>query len=247
MSREYGQLRHDIWSDDDWRSLTVPAQHLYMLLLSDPKLSYCGVTGWHPGKISQRSGENAGRDTLVAGAELSNRRFVVIDEETEEVLVRSYLKHDPVMKNPRLAVTMTKDYAVVGSKKIRAAIVFELTRLKSAEPDWPCWENPHVKTVLRQTAVSAFDMDPDLPMGAGQYLGVGYPSSYPSSYPSDYPNGYPNDQPSGTGKPLGAVTPGPTTATATGTSTGTRSNDLAAAEEASSAQGAGLRAVRYAS
>ncbi len=43
MAKEYGQLRHDIWSDDDWLNLTVPAQHLYMTLLADPTLNYCGV------------------------------------------------------------------------------------------------------------------------------------------------------------------------------------------------------------
>lgn len=239
MSREYGQIRHDMWSDDDWRSLTVPAQHLYMLLLSDPKLSYCGVTAWHPGKIAQRSGENAGRDTLIAGAELANNYFVVIDEETEEVLVRSYLRHDPLMKNPRLAVTMTKDYASVGSKKLRAAIVHELSRLKRENPDWSCWENVHVKTVLRQTAVSAREMSTDLPMGAAQYLGVGLPT--------DYPPGYPSGLPSGTGNGEGAIYPGPTTATATGTGTGTRSKDLAAVRDASSPQTPALRAVGYAS
>lgn len=239
MAREYGQIRHDIWSDDDWRSLTVPAQHLYMLLLSDPKLSYCGVTAWHPGKIAQRSGENAGRDTLIAGAELSNQYFVVIDEETEEVLVRSYLRHDPLMKNPRLAVTMTKDYATVGSKKLRAAIVHELARLKRENSDWGCWENPHVKTVLRQTAVSARDMDTDLPMGAAQYLGVGLPNDYPPRYPSGLP--------SGTGKAEEAVYPGPTTATATATGTATRSNDLAAPRDLSSPQRATVRAFRAAS
>lgn len=176
MPREYGQLRHDIWNDDEWRSLTVPAQWLYMLLISDPKLNYCGVTGWHAGKIAQRAGENAGKDVLLAAAELSDRFFIVIDEETEEVLVRSYLKHDPLLKNPRLAVTMTKDFASVASKKIRAAIVYELGRIKKNDPDMPAWDNPQVKTVLRQNAVSAREMTTDLPMASAIYLGVGLPS-----------------------------------------------------------------------
>ncbi|HEU5223461.1 MAG TPA: hypothetical protein VFU07_07245 [Candidatus Lumbricidophila sp.] len=176
MPKEYGQLRHDIWSDDDWLNLTVPAQHLYMTLLSDPTLNYCGVADWRIGKLAQRAAENRVVDTFLAAGELSHAHFLVIDEETEEVLIRSYLRHDPLLKNPRLAVTMSKEYGVIGSRKIRAALVYELGRLKRENPDWLAWEKPSVKTVLRQNAVSAKDMDTDLPAGAAMYLPNGLPS-----------------------------------------------------------------------
>ena len=177
MPKEYGQLRHDIWSDDEWLDLTVPAQHLYMTLLSDPTLNYCGVADWRIGKMAQRAAENGPRDTLLAAAELSDAHFIVIDEMTEEVMIRSYLKHDPILKNPRLAVTMSKEYGVIGSRKLRAALVFELQKLKKANPDWPAWEKPTVLTILRQNAISAKTMETDLPVAASMYL--------PSPYPSD--------------------------------------------------------------
>lgn len=180
MAKEYGQLRHDIWSDDDWLNLTVPAQHLYMTLLSDPTLNYCGVADWRPGKLAQRAAENRAADTILAAAELSYAYFVVIDEETEEVLIRSYLRHDPILKNPRLAVTMAKEYGVIGSRKIRAALVHELSRLRRENPDWPAWEKPQVKTVLKQNAVSAREMESDLPMAVATYFPSGLPSALPS-------------------------------------------------------------------
>lgn len=180
MARDYAQVRHDMWSDDKWRRLTVPAQHLYMLLLSDPRLSYAGVTHWHPGKIAQRAWECTGKDILIAAAELADAFFIVIDEDSEEVMVRSYLRHDPLMRNPRLAVTMSKDFGVVGSNKIRAAIVWELQRLKRSEPDLPAWEKPQVKTVLKQNAVNPREMVTDLPVGAATYLGVGLGAQLPT-------------------------------------------------------------------
>lgn len=176
MAKEYGQLRHDIWSDDDWLNLTVPAQHLYMTLLSDPTLNYCGVADWRPGKLAQRAAENRVSDTVLAAAELSFAFFIVIDEETEEVLIRSYLRHDPILKNPRLAVTMSKEYGVIGSRKIRAALVFELQRLKKENAEWAAWEKPTVKTILRQNSVSAKEMETDLPMALATYLPNGLPS-----------------------------------------------------------------------
>ena len=71
MPRDYAQIRQDMWSDDRWRGLTPAAQWLYMLLLSDPRLTYAGVTEWHPGRIAQRANECTGRDVLIAAAELA--------------------------------------------------------------------------------------------------------------------------------------------------------------------------------
>jgi hypothetical protein len=208
MPREYGQIRHDIWSDDQWRSLTVPAQHLYMVLVSDPKLTYCGVTGWHAGKLAQRSAENTGKDVFLAAAELSQEFFIVIDEETEEVFIRSYLRHESIVSNPRLAVTMAKDFGTIASNKIRAAVVHELNRLRKENPDWSGWEKPQVKTVLKQASVNPREMATDLPMAALSYLGSGLPS--------------------GMGKGQVEVYPTPITRTSTRTVTGTSSKEDAA-------------------
>lgn len=209
MAREYGQLRHDIWNDDDWLDLTVPAQHLYMTLLSDPTLTYCGVTDWRPGKVAQRAAENSPADTTIAAQELSYAYFLVVDEDSEEVLIRSYLRHDPILKNPRLAVTMTKDYGAIGSRKIRAAIVHELQRLKKDNPDWAAWEKPQVKTILRQNAVNPKEMVTDLTQGAATYL----PSLLGSGLPSE------------TGKADLAFTHALQQERATGTTTGTSSKE----------------------
>jgi len=221
MPRDYAQIRQDMWSDDRWRGLTPMAQWLYMLLLSDPRLTYAGVTDWHPGKLSQRAKECTGRDVLIAAAELSDDHFIVIDEETEEVMIRSYLKHDPLMRNPRLAVTMAKDFGAVASNKIRAAIVWELQRLKKAEPDLPAWEKPQVKTVLRQNAVNPREMVTDLPIGAATYFGVGLPDRLGVGLGVE----------SGEGR--GTVYQPPTTATATATTTATSSDEDAAAARSS--------------
>ena len=184
MAREFGQLRHDIWNDDDWRARTIPAQWLYMTLISDPKLNYCGVAPWHPGRLAQRAGEASGRTVVLAALELVEHLFLVIDEDTEEVLIRSYLKHDPILKNPRLAVTMAKDFATLGSSKIRAVIVHELTRLKKQNPDWVAWEKDQVRTVLRQNSAPAKDLVLDLPDGVARYFPPGLPTDLPSGFES---------------------------------------------------------------
>lgn len=170
MPRNYGQLHHVLWNDADFRSLTVPAQHLYMLLISDPRLNYCGVTSWHAGRIAARSAENGARDTFLAASELCEKRFLVIDESTEEVLLRSFVRRDEFMKNPRLAVSMTKDFGTVASNMIRAVIVDELKRLKRESPELGAWEKPQVASLLRQPSVSARDVESDLSASASVYF-----------------------------------------------------------------------------
>lgn len=200
---EFAQIRHDMWLDDEWRALTPAAQHLYLLVLSDPQLSYAGVTAFKPAAMANRAAEWSVMALMGSAIELSYAFFLVFDQDTEEVLVRSYLRHDSLMKNPRLAVSMAKAFGTIGSNKIRAAIVHELIRLKKEQPDLGAWDKPQVKTVLRQTAFSAKDLPVDLDMPLGMDLPVAF------------------------AKAEGSVYQPPTTATATTTTTPTPSKEVA--------------------
>lgn len=162
MAREFAKIVNSIWIDDDWRALTVPAQHLYLVLLTDPKLSYAGVTDWQPKRITQKAAQWSQFEFYKAAAELSEAYFVVVDEDTEEVLVRSFLKNDEIMKHPKLSVSMAKAYADIASNKVRQALVHELQALASRYPDWVGWTKPQVKEVLRQRATDPKEMRTDL-------------------------------------------------------------------------------------
>src|SRR5699024_11656371 len=74
-----------------------------------------------------------------AAAELSASGYIVIDDETEEVLVRSFIRHDGLIKTPNIAAAMVKDYAATASPNLQAFIVWELQRLKNDEPDMRGW------------------------------------------------------------------------------------------------------------
>jgi hypothetical protein len=161
MPRERGTI---IWSDADFRALTAPAQWLYFVLVTHPKLSYCGVVEWFPGRLKENANEETVQSIMLAAGELSYNFFAVFDQSTDEVLVRSYLRHDGILKQPRLAVSAAKAYGGVASNKIRAVIVHELTRLRKETPDLGAWEQPSMKTVLRQPSESVRDVDVELDM-----------------------------------------------------------------------------------
>lgn len=162
MARERATINIDIWSDDDFRNLTAPAQSLYFKLTSHPKLDYCGCVEFHPGRLAAMSREATVGDIMVAAQELSDAFFIVVDQTTDEALVRSFLRHDGLMRQPRLAVSAAKAFGSIASNKIRAVVVHELLRLKKSEPDLPAWEKPQVMTILKQNAVPVRETKTDL-------------------------------------------------------------------------------------
>lgn len=162
MARERATINVDIWSDDDFRNLTAPAQSLYFKLTSHPKLDYCGCVEFHPGRLAAMSRETTVGDIMIAAQELSDAFFIVVDQTTDEALVRSFLRHDGLMKQPKLAVSAAKAFGSIASNKVRAVVVSELQRFKKENPDLAAWTHPQVMTVLKQNAVPVRETKTDL-------------------------------------------------------------------------------------
>ena len=198
MAREHANIRIDMWGDADWRSLSRDAQWLYELLLTHPDTNRAGVCDWRPGRLAQMASGTTRADVKRAAAELQARFFIVIDEETEEVLVRSYVKYDGVLKQPNLSVTMAKDWSGVGSTRLRAVVAFEVQRLRLTRPEWPVWGNEKLQTLL---STPGLDVKAD-----------------PSVDPTSHPSVDPSIDPSVGGQAHPSVR-GHATSTATSTST----------------------------
>lgn len=161
MARDRASIRLDMWADQDWRDCPQGAQHLYMLLLSHPALSYAGVADWKPGRIAAMT-EGMTAELVVQNARILRAgHFILTDDESEEVLIRSFIKHDGLMKQPKLTVSMTNAYAAVASRQIREVIAFEVQKLQKAEPDLNAWSVKQVETLLKAKGSDIRD----LPLG----------------------------------------------------------------------------------
>ena len=193
--RNYAQLNIAIWNDDDFRALTPQAQHLYFLLLSHPTLSYCGVGDWRPSRIARMATGWEAADVERAGAELIDRLFIVVDEETEEFLVRTFVKNDPLMRQRNLGVSMARAFSLVASDGIRGVIVGELTRLAQAHPELKGLDSDEVRQVLVKPSI-----DPSV-------YPCGNPWVDPSVDPSIDPYVDPSIDPSVRGQPNPSVDP----------------------------------------
>lgn len=149
MARDRANIMTGIWGDSDWRKLTVGAQHLYLLILTHSTLNYAGVGDWRPARLAAMTAGETAESIEKAGAELVASHFLYTDEVTEEVLVRSYLRHDGLLKHPRLPISMAKDYAGVSSESIRSYVAFELQKLSLEQPELALWKDHRVQAILK--------------------------------------------------------------------------------------------------
>lgn len=158
MARDHARVNITIWGDPDFRRLPPPAQHLYLTLWTAPQLSYCGVHDWRPGRIAARSTGYDADDIETVAACLEARHFLIIDRDTEECLIRSWMRFDGLMKQPRLVISCIKAYADVESELVRKVLVHEMRKIREESPGLACWSDPRVADVLEHDSVSAKDL-----------------------------------------------------------------------------------------
>jgi len=182
MAREYAQIKTNIWIDDDFLDLGPGAQHLYLLLCSQMKLSFCGALEWHPGRLAQLAAGWTVDDVKEAATELSERLYIVIDEETDEMLVRSFIRNDGLLGSPNIAKAMLRAFSEVSSRTLRGVLVYELTRLFEENPALKGWGV--CAELLSKRSIDPSDLPPY------------NPSRNPSINPSPAGGGNPFDNPS---------------------------------------------------
>lgn len=201
MARDRANIRTDMIGDDHYRELTRDEQWLYKLLLIHPTLSYAGVAEWRPGRIAATAADTTADDIRRIGAGLQAKYFVYVDEETEEVFIRSFVKHDGLLKQYRLPISMANDYAGIASQPIREFFVYELQKYQKEDPDLKCWEMDRVKSLLERSSRNMKE----------QSYGDALPITFAEGYAEPYAKGYGIDPKEGYGL-----------ATATATTTATK-------------------------
>lgn len=148
MARDHARIEVGIWSDPDFRSLEAAAQRMYMLLLTQPRLSYCGSLDHLPTRWAMLAPDDDDLTVGQAVKRLEADRFVVVDRDTHELLIRSFVRHDGLLKSPNVTKAMLKDRAALLSTPLREVVDEELSRaylkdstmggwkaLKAADPD----------------------------------------------------------------------------------------------------------------
>ncbi len=140
MAREHARIYLTIWDDPSWKSLTSVQQLAYLALTSSADLSYCGVAPLIPARYQDLSHDMTARKFMSAIDGLEAKKYVVTDRETLEVLVRSYVRYDGLLKMPNVTKAMVRALHKVHSTHLRDVITDELGRFYRERPSENGWK-----------------------------------------------------------------------------------------------------------
>lgn len=171
-----------MWDDLDWIALSPRGQWFFMLLYSQAALNRAGVTALTSKRWKRlASGPAVEQQIALAMKELEDANFIVVDQDTEELLVRSYMRNDGIAKQPNVLKSACRQAREVLSPRLRAALEAELRRL----------EPPAGESVAAKSAAVVLDATIEaLAKGSGN----------PSPNPSGDPTGNGSSNPGGWGK-----------------------------------------------
>ncbi|MBY4381856.1 hypothetical protein HQO24_10400 [Rhodococcus fascians] len=179
MAREYARVRLSIWDDPKFAELSPAAQHLYFVLLTDSSLSYVGVADWRPKRIAARA-KGWSQDQILAAAQLLEiERFILFEPDTEEALVRTFIRNDELLRNPKMALSVVKAYGSTASRQLRSVIVHELHRAQKEHPEYSSWTSHESKDRLADL-LELPQLDPsDYPNRITNEIGNGITNPHP--------------------------------------------------------------------
>jgi hypothetical protein len=128
MARDHARLQTARNRDRDWRLLNVDAQWTYDTVLTQEGISYVGVIDYFPGRIANLAKGMTARRVETAVKSLEDSRFVVLDRETQELCVRTFVRHDGVLARVNMGKAMGRALAKVVSLDVRDTILDELAK-----------------------------------------------------------------------------------------------------------------------
>lgn len=133
MARDHGRVLSKIWQDKEFRALPRTAQALYIQLLSQPNVNNAGILPLMLSKWAKGCDELTSEALMRDLAVLVDSAFIVVDTDSEEVLIRSFMRHDPGMKHPYIFKNALKMAEAAEGESIRRALGAELRRIRNAD------------------------------------------------------------------------------------------------------------------
>lgn len=137
MARTESRTKTSIWSDEEFRKRSGRAQRMYWLLYSQPTINLCGVIALTERRWAATASDETLETVRAALDELEEHRYILIDWDTEEILVRTFARHDGVARSPKTFAPAWAQLHGIASAQLRAAAEAELQALGDRPLDTP--------------------------------------------------------------------------------------------------------------
>lgn len=126
MARSYARIDVQRFHDDDWRALTLPQKAVFDMMLTHPKLSLCGALDLKYGSLVKYAPElNVDALSGILDA-LMEARYIAVDWDTDEAVIRTFVRHDGVLQNQNLGRGMWSAWVAVESDELRRFVLENL-------------------------------------------------------------------------------------------------------------------------
>lgn len=188
MARGHGRILTSIWEDPDFLALDEREQRLYLFLISQPNLNHAGLLDLTLRRWSRKARGLTSAELEKLLQRLEETQFIVMDEDTEELLIRSFVRNDGVWRMPKVMGSMVSGALEISSRRLQTALLAEMDRIPldelSDEPTkYKGQDGPSNREQVRthiETLRKAFGTpDPD-PSRRGSRTPSGTPSDPPS-------------------------------------------------------------------
>lgn len=128
MARSYAKSYVSAWAAaGDFVNLTADAQWLYWMLYSHELLSPAGVLPLQPRKWARRAADQSTKRIGTALARLVKDGYLLVDEDSEECLIRTFVRHDKGYRTPNIRTSIRTAISRIESQRLRVAATHELT------------------------------------------------------------------------------------------------------------------------
>jgi len=132
MANAAALIRESLWRDRDFRNVPRLPQCTYQQVLAQKDLDCAGVLTLNLPLLAKGCTELTVDQLRADFAVLEAARFVFIDEDTDELLVRSYMRLVSV-KSPNAWKSALRAARLIQSRKIRRELASELRRMGRAD------------------------------------------------------------------------------------------------------------------
>jgi hypothetical protein len=128
-TRAFARVTTDFHDEPSIRNLTPDQQWAYDVVYKRPDLSRCGVVAYTPRRWAKFAKGMTETKLRRLYDQLANTRHIVLDDDTEELLIRTYVRHDGLLTQPNVVAAMVSDYRLISSSVIKTAFLIEMRRI----------------------------------------------------------------------------------------------------------------------
>jgi hypothetical protein len=189
MARTEARVFTEIWGVPEWRALSSRAQYVYLFLISQPDLAYTGVISLRLRRWSAAAQDLVPSDFTDGIKELTAASLVLVDDDTEELLIRSFIRRDRIYTQPNLLWSAQNHLGQIESHYLRRALWVEIDRILSTMDDYGVNSRKYLEKMR-----SILDSTGDSPRELSSANAIENPEA---ENPSEKPSVNPSLKPSG--------------------------------------------------